>query len=163
MTPCSPATTFCSIVGQASFHTAGLIGPSMRERSNGEDFLAGAGADISETVILTVELENQPCHGGEHGSSPEDRHRPEDGRGRRQYRNDDEERDWSQRPHQCRAETCGPSIAHHQQSDRDTNDIDNEEWHRSHQPLPAHLPTCLPAHLPTCLPACPITHPTPAL
>jgi hypothetical protein len=25
--------TFCSIVGQASFHTAGTMGPSMSERS----------------------------------------------------------------------------------------------------------------------------------
>ncbi len=46
ITPCRPATRFCSIVGHASFQTAGLMGPSMRERSNGEAFFAGGGTDI---------------------------------------------------------------------------------------------------------------------
>src|SRR5436190_3036495 len=34
MIPCSPAMTFCSIVGQAIFHTAAPIGPSIIVRSN---------------------------------------------------------------------------------------------------------------------------------
>src|SRR6266545_3152965 len=33
MIPCRPAMTFWSIVGHASFHTAGTMGPSMSERS----------------------------------------------------------------------------------------------------------------------------------
>ena len=38
MTPCSPAITFCSMVGHASFQTAGPMGPSMSDRSNGDFF-----------------------------------------------------------------------------------------------------------------------------
>src|SRR3970282_1148679 len=34
MMPCSPAITFCSIVGQARRQTAGRMGPSTIERSN---------------------------------------------------------------------------------------------------------------------------------
>src|SRR5688500_4984229 len=34
MMPCSPAITFCSIVGHASFQTAGPMGPSTIDRSN---------------------------------------------------------------------------------------------------------------------------------
>src|SRR5262252_200599 len=34
MMPCSPAMTFCSIVGHASRHTARVRGPSTRDRSN---------------------------------------------------------------------------------------------------------------------------------
>src|SRR5687768_18355624 len=34
MIPCSPAMMFCSIVGHASFHTAGPMGPSTIDRSN---------------------------------------------------------------------------------------------------------------------------------
>lgn len=35
MMPCSPPITFCSIVGQAIFQTAGSSGPSTIDRSNG--------------------------------------------------------------------------------------------------------------------------------
>jgi hypothetical protein len=39
--PCSPAMTFCSIVGQAIFQTAGPMGPSTRDLSNERGFFCG--------------------------------------------------------------------------------------------------------------------------
>src|SRR5687768_15527495 len=43
MMPCSPAITFCSIVGHARRHTAGRMGPSTMDRSN---FQGDEGPDI---------------------------------------------------------------------------------------------------------------------
>jgi hypothetical protein len=42
MMPCSPAMTFCSIVGHASFQTAWPIGPSTMDRSNFLDVPPGS-------------------------------------------------------------------------------------------------------------------------
>src|SRR5262245_55621968 len=44
MMPCSPAMMFCSMVGHASFQTAGPIGPSTRERSKVFRDSRGAGS-----------------------------------------------------------------------------------------------------------------------
>src|ERR1041385_2418755 len=54
MIPCSPATAFCSIVGQASIHTARPSGPSMMERSKVWELL-----DSTERLI-------HAHHAGEH-------------------------------------------------------------------------------------------------
>ena len=47
MTPCMPATKFCTIVGHASFQTAGRMGPSTSERSNFGDFFGNTAADMN--------------------------------------------------------------------------------------------------------------------
>src|SRR5256885_4211901 len=46
--PCSPPIRFCSIVGQASIHTARAIGPSTMERSRGLVGRGRAGAVMGE-------------------------------------------------------------------------------------------------------------------
>ena len=122
MTPCRPATRFCSIVGQASFQTAGLMGPSMRERSNGEAFLAGAGPDMN-AFNRTCRFE--AAHGGaDHSGETTAGERaaaralasargspPPSTRIERTTTNASR----SQRPHQRRRDTRGPPVAHHHQ------------------------------------------------
>src|SRR4051812_7685056 len=49
MMPCRPAMTFCSIVGHASRHTAGPMGPSTIERSNR---LALTRTSVTKSAIL---------------------------------------------------------------------------------------------------------------
>src|SRR5437588_5317236 len=58
MMPCSPETTFCSIVGQASRHTARLIGPSMMERSNFCVVVLGDDPDRGSTAVLINKVQS---------------------------------------------------------------------------------------------------------
>src|SRR5262245_7463992 len=51
MMPCSPAMTFCSIVGHASFQTAWPMGPSTMERSNFFCISPGSATDARRVVV----------------------------------------------------------------------------------------------------------------
>src|SRR5690348_7306165 len=62
MMPCSPAMTFCSMVGHASFHTAGPMGPSTMDRSNLWGFAGGVDTNervyrIRETGLETLDVQ----------------------------------------------------------------------------------------------------------
>src|ERR1041385_3617286 len=54
MMPCSPAITFCSIVGHASFHTAEAIGPSTSDRSYLEALMVSVATGVLPRVYYTM-------------------------------------------------------------------------------------------------------------
>src|SRR5258705_3561693 len=54
MIPCSPAMMFWSIVGHASFQTAGTMGPSMSERSYLEALIVSVVTGVRRRVYYTV-------------------------------------------------------------------------------------------------------------
>src|SRR6185436_4954077 len=51
MMPCSPAMTFCSIVGHASVHTARAMGPSMSERSYFEALTVSVATGLAASLL----------------------------------------------------------------------------------------------------------------
>src|SRR5438045_8930505 len=75
--PCSPPIRFCSIVGQASIHTARAIGPSTMERSRGLVGRGRAGAGMGEDSRSGPGL----TPGVDSGASRSTLHRSREGRG----------------------------------------------------------------------------------